>query len=401
MGAGSLERRHGARVHLHLPQARPLLPARPHGAGEHLALVLPGRQDRRHRVQRRRQVEPAQDHGRPRRRLSRRGPPHARLHRRLPRPGAAARPGQGRQGQRHGRRRRGAVDHRPLQRGHGDVGRARRRLRQDRRPAGRARGQDRGRRRVEPRAQRRDRHGRPALPARRRRRHRRSRAASGAASPCAACCSAGPTCCCSTSRPTTSTPRASTGSSSSSRTTRAPSWPSPTTATSSTTSPSGSSSSTAARASRSRATTRRGSSRSRSAWPASRAATRPAGARSSASWSGCAWRPKARQAKGKARLAAYDKLQAEAEADRGDDQRLEIAIPPGPRLGDTVIEVDGLRKGFGDRLLIEDLSFSLPQAGIVGIIGPNGAGKTTLFKMLTGQEPVDAGIDQDRRHRRS
>jgi ATP-binding cassette ChvD family protein len=101
--------------------------------------------------------------------------------------------------------------------------------------------------------------------------------------------------------------------------------------------------------------------------------------------------PKARQAKGKARLAAYDKLQAEAEAIRGEDTRLEIAIPPGQRLGDTVIEVKGLRKGFGDRLLIEDLSFSLPKAGIVGIIGPNGAGKTTLFKMLTGQEPEDAG----------
>ena len=101
--------------------------------------------------------------------------------------------------------------------------------------------------------------------------------------------------------------------------------------------------------------------------------------------------PKARQAKGKARLAAYDRLQSEAEAARGDDQRLEIAIPPGPRLGDTVIEVDGLRKGFGDRLLIEDLSFSLPRAGIVGVIGPNGAGKTTLFKMLTGTEGADAG----------
>ena len=101
--------------------------------------------------------------------------------------------------------------------------------------------------------------------------------------------------------------------------------------------------------------------------------------------------PKARQAKGKARLAAYDKLQLEAEAaERGPD-RLEIAIPVGRRLGDTVIEVDGLRKGFGDRLLIEELSFSLPRAGIVGIIGPNGAGKTTLFKMLTGQEPLDDG----------
>jgi ATP-binding cassette ChvD family protein len=101
--------------------------------------------------------------------------------------------------------------------------------------------------------------------------------------------------------------------------------------------------------------------------------------------------PKARQAKGKARLAAYDKLQQEAEAaERGPD-RLEIAIPVGRRLGDTVIEVENLRKGFGDRLLIEDLSFTLPRAGIVGIIGPNGAGKTTLFKMLTAQEPVDDG----------
>ena len=101
--------------------------------------------------------------------------------------------------------------------------------------------------------------------------------------------------------------------------------------------------------------------------------------------------PKARQAKGKARLTAYDKLQQEAEAaERGPD-KLEITIPVGKRLGDTVIEVQNLRKGFGDRLLIEDLSFSLPKAGIVGIIGPNGAGKTTLFKMLTGQEAPDSG----------
>ena len=118
--------------------------------------------------------------------------------------------------------------------------------------------------------------------------------------------------------------------------------------------------------------------------------------------------PKARQAKGKARLAAYERLQSEAEADAGVDSKLEIAIPPGPRLGDTVIRVEGLRKGFGDRLLIEDLSFSLPPAGIVGIIGPNGAGKTTLFKMLAGAEAPDAGsieigstvemsyVDQDR-----
>jgi len=101
--------------------------------------------------------------------------------------------------------------------------------------------------------------------------------------------------------------------------------------------------------------------------------------------------PKARQAKGKARIAAYDKLHAEAlAAERGPD-RLEIAIPAGPRLGDTVIKVENLSKGFGDRLLIEDLSFSLPPAGIVGIIGPNGAGKTTLFRMLTGQEAPTSG----------
>ena len=102
--------------------------------------------------------------------------------------------------------------------------------------------------------------------------------------------------------------------------------------------------------------------------------------------------PKARQSKGKARLTAYDRMQQEAEAaERGPD-KLEITIPVGKRLGDTVIEVESLRKGFGDRLLIEDLSFTLPKAGIVGIIGPNGAGKTTLFKMLSGQEAPDSGI---------
>src|SRR3954452_9159974 len=101
--------------------------------------------------------------------------------------------------------------------------------------------------------------------------------------------------------------------------------------------------------------------------------------------------PKARQAKGRARLSAYEKLRAEAEADTGSGDRLEISIPPGPRLGDLVLEVDHLSKGYGDRLLIDDLSFTLPRAGIVGVIGPNGAGKTTLFRMLTGQEPPDAG----------
>ena len=100
---------------------------------------------------------------------------------------------------------------------------------------------------------------------------------------------------------------------------------------------------------------------------------------------------KARQAKGKARLSAYEKLLAEANDAKSAERELEIAIPPGPRLGEQVIEVKDLRKGYGDRLLIEDLTFSLPRAGIVGIIGPNGAGKTTLFRMLVGQEGPDAG----------
>ena len=101
--------------------------------------------------------------------------------------------------------------------------------------------------------------------------------------------------------------------------------------------------------------------------------------------------PSARQSKGKARLSAYEQLLAEASDERTVTRELEIAIPPGPRLGDQVIDVDGLRKGYGDRLLVEDLSFSLPRSGIVGIIGPNGAGKTTLFRMLVGQETPDAG----------
>jgi energy-dependent translational throttle protein EttA len=99
--------------------------------------------------------------------------------------------------------------------------------------------------------------------------------------------------------------------------------------------------------------------------------------------------PKARHAKSKARLGAYEKLLAEEESFRLD--KVEIHIPPGPRLGDIVIEANGVTKGFGDRLLVENLSFSLPPAGIVGVIGPNGAGKTTLFRMIAGQEAPDAG----------
>jgi ATP-binding cassette ChvD family protein len=99
--------------------------------------------------------------------------------------------------------------------------------------------------------------------------------------------------------------------------------------------------------------------------------------------------PKGRRTKSKARLARYEALIAEDRNVKLDD--VQIHIPAGPRLGDTVIEAKGLKKGFGDKLLIEDLTFSLPKAGIVGIIGPNGAGKTTLFKMIVGQEKPDAG----------
>jgi ATP-binding cassette ChvD family protein len=99
--------------------------------------------------------------------------------------------------------------------------------------------------------------------------------------------------------------------------------------------------------------------------------------------------PRARHAKSKARLGAYEKLFAEEQTMRLD--KVEIHIPPGPRLGDVVIEADGVAKGYGDRLLFENLNFSLPRGGIVGIIGPNGAGKTTLFKMIDGSEKPDGG----------
>ena len=99
--------------------------------------------------------------------------------------------------------------------------------------------------------------------------------------------------------------------------------------------------------------------------------------------------PKARQAKSKARINAYEKLLADDQARQVDVAR--ISIPAGPRLGDVVINANGLRKAFGERLLIDDLSFRLPPGGIVGVIGPNGAGKTTLFRMITGDEAPDAG----------
>lgn len=100
---------------------------------------------------------------------------------------------------------------------------------------------------------------------------------------------------------------------------------------------------------------------------------------------------KARQAKSEARLKRYDEMRRDFEENREQDRRRDIIIPPGPRLGDVVVEAKNLRKGYGDRLLIEDLNFNLPKNGIVGVIGPNGAGKTTLFRMITGEETPDEG----------
>jgi len=100
--------------------------------------------------------------------------------------------------------------------------------------------------------------------------------------------------------------------------------------------------------------------------------------------------PKGRQAKSKARLRQFDELQSQTYQKRNETN--EIYIPPGPRLGDVVLEVENLKKGFGDKLLIDDLSFILPPGGIMGVIGPNGAGKTTLFRMIAGTEKPDAGV---------
>jgi ATPase subunit of ABC transporter with duplicated ATPase domains len=99
--------------------------------------------------------------------------------------------------------------------------------------------------------------------------------------------------------------------------------------------------------------------------------------------------PKARRAKGKARITSYEELLRQETEKRRED--LEIYIPPGPRLGNVVIEADDVSKGYGDRLLVEDMTFKLPPGGIVGVIGPNGAGKTTLFRMVIGEEQPDSG----------
>ena len=227
------------------------------------------------------------------------------------------------------------------------------------------------------------------LPAGRRRRHealRRRAPPRGAVPPAAA---ARPTCCCSTSPPTTSTPSRSRGSSSTWPSTRARSSRSPTTATSSTTSPAGSSSSTAASGIPYEG--------NYSSWLEQKQARlaqeeRSEKARQRTIAAELEWvrtNPKGRRTKSKARLARYEELIAEERNVKLDE--VQIHIPPGPRLGEKVLTANDLSKGFGERLLIESLSFDLPRAGIVGVIGANGAGKTTLFRMITGEEPPDAG----------
>ena len=332
------------------------------------------------------QVEPAADHGRPGRRLlaARPGsPPASRVGYLAQEPqldpakdvlgnvmdGVGA----------------GARRARPLRRGHGHVGRPGRRLREGRRAAGRAGGQDRRRRRLEPRPQRRDRHGRAALPAQRRRRHHAlgRRAAAGGAVPAAALPARPPA-----ARRADQPPRRRER-----RLARAV--------------PAGVPRHRRGRHPRPLLPRQRGPVDPRARprpglpvrgqllvvagaeagppGPGGEAERRPASAPSSASWSGCAWRPRPARPRAGPACRPTSKLQQEAEeAERGPrapgDHHPARATASATRSSRS----SDLRKGYGDRLLIEDLSFTLPRAGIVGVIGPNGAGKTTLFRMLTG-----------------
>ena len=140
-----------------------------------------------------------------------------------------------------------------------------------------------------------------------------------------------------------------------------------------------------------RAIIRRGWTKKRSDWRKKKKRPTPSGANCATSSNGFRPGPRARQAKGKARITAYEALLSESAERESRAGPAQILIPAGPRLGDIVIEAENLVKGYGDQMLIEDLSFSLPPGGIVGVIGANGAGKTTLFRMITGQEIPDSG----------
>ena len=389
-----------APVHLHHEG-----PAQGHPAGQgdpegHLAVVLPRRQDRRPRRERRRQVHAAADHGRRRQGLRRRGVPGRRA-----RASATCRrsPCSTRRRTCSSTSRRRSPRSANARSTRFEEISAQTTSRDDDAldELARAAGPDRRRERVGPRPARRDRDGRAAPAAGRRRRDdalgRREAprgavpAAAAAARPAAA-------------RRAHEPPRRRVGGVARALPAGVPghaSSPSPTTATSSTTSPAGSSSSTAARASRGRATTRPGSSRRRSGSRRRRRRPRRGSARSSASSSGSAWRrargrPRARRAS-RATRSCWPRSRRRRSATTSARSRSR----PGPRLGDLVVEAKGLRKGYGDKLLIDDLDFTLPRGGIVGVIGPNGAGKTTLFRMIVGPGEARRGRAQGRRDGRA
>jgi sulfate-transporting ATPase len=169
----------------------------------------------------------------------------------------------------------------------------------------------------------------------------------------------------------------------------APWWPSPTTATSWTTPPSGFSNSTGAPAFPTRATTAPGWSRKRRAWSRSKSSEDAAAKAMKKELEWVRQNPKGRQAKSKARLARFEELSDYEYQKRNETQ--EIFIPVAERLGNQVFEFHNVTKSFGDRVLIDNLSFTVPAGAIVGIIGPNGAGKSTLFKLIAGKEKPDSG----------
>ncbi len=140
---------------------------------------------------------------------------------------------------------------------------------------------------------------------------------------------------------------------------------------------------------RGRETTPRGWSRRKSGCGGRKSRRASAERPCSGSWNGSACRPRTTR-QGRARITSYEELLGQEGEKKAKD--LEIFIPPGPRLGKVVVEAEGVSKGYRERLLVEDMSFTLPPGGIVGVIGPNGAGKTTLFRMITGQETPDSGV---------
>ena len=334
----------------------------------HPPAILPGCEDRHRRPQRLRQVDADEDHGRPRQGIHRRGLAGRGDHRRLSRAGAAARSRQDGHGECQGRGAPGRRHARPLQRDQRADGRPGRRFRRADGRDGRAAGEDRRGRRLDARQPARDRDGRAALPAGRFARSTTCQAARSAASRSLACCSKSPASCCSTSRPTTSTPKASSGSKSIWSTIPATSSSSPTTAISSTMSSTGSWSSIAGATTSMKETTppiwkrrRNGSSRKSGRKPASRK-------RSPTSWNGSAARPRrARPSPRRAsrRSTSWSKAQENRAPAKG-----EILIQMPERLGGKVIEVKGLTKAYGDKLLFENLSFTCRRAGSSGSSAP-------------------------------